>query len=720
MTLEKPWRTLYHSSMKSSIQNQMADLADTLRSYQRAYYVDGESPVSDTEYDRLFDQLVLLEQEYPEFKALDSPTVRVGSDLTSDFPEVRHTIPVLSLDKAYSAQAILQWMEKTEQKSGALSFTVEEKIDGVSIVLYYEQGVLVRAVTRGNGTIGNDVTANIKTIASVPLRLSEPVTLAVRGEVYLPISDFQSINKSLETPYANPRNLAAGTVRRIKSSETAKTPLRIFVYEGFWSNPSQAPHTHVGIISALKQYGFRINPNLGLFANNGAAAQTQLQDSHLMAQAGDFQDLPAYIQACTERRKSLDYEIDGLVLKVNELEVRDRLGYTEHHPRWAIAYKFEAPEAETSVQDIDVQIGRTGRATPVARVKPVAIGGSTVSNITLHNQQYINELELAIGDTIAISRRGDVIPAVERVLEKNEEGHTTWQMPHNCPICHFEMEERGAHSFCPNADCPAQVLGRISFFIGKGQMDIDGFGPETAQFLIDKGWLHDVPDIYTCDYARLIGEPGFGEKKVHAIVKGVEASRNKPYRNVLVSLGIPEFGKKAVDLLIKDGLTSIDQLLELADSHDIARLSSIKQIGPRTAELLITALNNPAMRKRISRLKDAGLQFEEHTQVGVTAPQIFEGQVWAITGSFTHFNPRTLAQEEIEKRGGRTVSSITGKTTHLLAGSGAGSKLHQARQAGAAIVDEEAFLKLLGSDVATVADDEPFVDDLPLFRQEDV
>jgi DNA ligase (NAD+) len=679
---------------------EVARLSELLRTYQKAYYVDGRPLVDDAQYDRLFDRLVELEAEHPALKTSDSPTQRVGSDLTSDFPEVRHTIPVLSLDKAYSADAVLGWIAKSETKENrGLSFVVEEKIDGVSMVLYYEQGVLVRAVTRGNGFVGNDVTANIRTIASVPLRLTEPIDIAVRGEVYLPRADFEAINKELETPYANPRNLAAGTVRRIKSSEAAKVPLQIFVYEGFWADGAEPFEDHVQILSALKRYGFRVNPTLGLFCKDAREARERLERAGLDGVAGSFDEIPAYIVRRTEARKSLAYEIDGLVVKVNEISVREVFGYTEHHPRWAIAYKFEAPEAQTVVESIDVQIGRTGRVTPLARVKPVFVGGSTVSNITLHNQDYVDMLELAVGDIVSVSKRGDVIPAVERVVEKNELGNATWRMPHACPTCGSPLVQRGAHTFCPNYECPDQIAGRVYFFIGKGQMDIENFGPETASVLIAKGLLKDVPDIYAIDYRTVLGgEPGFGDRKISLIIDGVEKSKGKPFRNVLVSLGIPEFGKKAVDLLVADGIRSMDQLLEIADRDDMERLVAIKQIGEKTARLLIDGLNDPQMRIRIARLRESGLCFEEDEPKPTSLSQTFAGQVWCVTGSFEHFVPRSLAMEEVEKRGGRTVGSVTGKTTHLLAGDGAGSKLAQAEALGVDIVDEARFLQMLADD----------------------
>lgn len=680
-----------------SHQEEVRSLIEQLSRYQKAYYVDNQPLVSDTEYDRLFDRLQYLENQYPSLRFPDSPTQRVGSDLDATFPEVRHTIPVLSLDKAYTDSELLAWIERTETKvSRDLGIVIEEKIDGISIVLYYEEGYLVRAVTRGNGTIGNDVTANVKTIASIPLRLNEPVTLAVRGEVYLPKDKFETLNSQMEVPYANPRNLAAGTIRRIKSREVAKVPLQIFVYEGFWEGETDFKD-HLSILSKLSSYGFRINSNFAYFTKDAEQAKRQLGAAGLKGYAGAYADIASYIKEHTSKRASLGYEIDGLVAKVNELDVRFQLGYTAHHPRWAMAYKFESPQAQTTLLSIDLQVGRTGRVTPVARVKPVQVAGSTISSITLHNQDYINMLELALGDVVEISRRGDVIPAVERVIEKNEDSKGVYTMDPFCPVCGTALVEKGAHTFCPNSQCPAQVRGRIEFFISKDGMDIDNFGPETAAVLIEQGVLQDVPDIYRIDYRKVLGDlNGFGEKKILLLEKGVEQSKKRSFRQVLISLGIPELGKKGAQILIESGLDSMEKLLDVAKRQDVERLTSIKQIGEKSARLYIDALNNPAMQERIAALASFGLAMEEREEEHALVDESFSGQVWCVTGSFEHFNPRSKAMDEVVKRGGRTVSAVTNKTTHLLAGSGGGSKLEKAQELGITIVDEETFLAMLG------------------------
>jgi len=395
-------------------------------------------------------------------------------------------------------------------------------------------------------------------------------------------------------------------------------------------------------------------------------------------------------------RSGLGYEIDGLVIKVNELSSRARLGYTGHHPRWAIAYKFESPQAVSTVESIDVQVGRTGRITPVARIKPVRIGGSTVSNVTLHNQQYIEALELAVGDQVAVSKRGDVIPAVEKVMEKGESSSPVWHMPKTCPSCGEGLSPRGAHHFCTNRRCPDQVRGRINFFIARDQMDIDGLGPETAAVLIDEGLVAGIEDIYTFDAEKLKGLPGFGEKKIALIRRGIEESKKRPFRVVLPSLGIPDLGQKAAELLIEAGYRDIDSLLEAADNRQEEGLAEIHGIGEKTAASILESLRDPEIRGQIDALSRAGLNFrEEETETEEQLPRIFEGQVWCVTGSFESFKPRSKAMDEVKLRGGRAVGSITGSVSHLLAGEGAGSKLKKARELGIHIVDEEEFLKLL-------------------------
>ncbi len=657
--------------------------------YNYEYYVLNTPTVSDLEYDRLFDRLKELENEYPSLVEPDSPGKRIGSDLTSDLPEAPHAIPVLSLDKAYSAGEIDTWISKTVKAAGTdLTFTIEEKIDGVSIVLYYENGLLVRAITRGNGFVGNDVTANVATIRSVPLRLRKNVTLAVRGEIYLPVAQFNELNSKTDTPYANPRNLAAGSLRRIKSSDVAGIPLDIFIYEGFLEGVGD----HVEMMAFLRELGFRLNPNVAIFSKDGATPDKPVPGARTLS----FDEIAAYVTKATERRATLPYEIDGLVLKVNEIDVRELLGYTGHHPRWEIAYKFDAPVGVTTVASIDVQVGRTGRITPVARVESVQIGGSTVSNVTLHNQDYIDLLELCVGDSVAVSKRGDVIPAVERVIEKNEMGNQTWKIPEMCPSCGSALTQRGAHHFCNNNGCPDQVKGRLFFFAGKGQMDIANLGSETLETLISNGWVTRPEDMYKFDYEKLIDIPGFGEKKAALIRAGIEESRGRPFHVVLASLGLPELGPRAAELLIAAGYGDIDLLFEIAEAGDTERLTAIEGFGEKTVSSIISSLNDRDVKKTIEALRSEGLSFTESAPGDDSSGKPMSGQVWCVTGSFENFKPRDLAMDEVRNLGGKVMTAVSGNITHLLAGSGGGSKLRKARELGVAVVTEEEFLLLTG------------------------
>lgn len=694
------------------IKEEIKELTEKLTVYQDTYYKKGVSLVSDQEYDRLTDRLIELEKKYPEYALPSSPTRRVGSDLTNDFPEVRHTIPVLSLDKAYSKDEVLSFFSRSiEKEGGELSFVAEEKIDGISMVLYYEDGLLVRAVTRGNGEVGNDVTPNIVTIKTIPLVLPESIDLAVRGEVYLPKKEFERVNSTLpeDEKAANPRNLAAGTVRRQKSSEASRVPLNMYCYEGFWSDKSKTPKDHLHILKKLKDLGFRINPDFGFIASTRQEAEAKLKEAQLEeGRPYSFSELSSYIGDMTKKRGELDHEIDGLVFKINELDVRERFGYTVHHPRWAIAYKFESPHSQSVLLSVTCQVGRTGRITPVAEIEPVHLGGSTIKRATLHNQEYIDELELAIGDTISITKRGDVIPAVEEVIEKNEKGNTTYHIPLTCPCCGSQLEKRGAHLFCPNYDCPDQRKGRLIFFSSRDQMDIETLGPKTIEILYNIGLLKDVEDIYSANYEKAIGEVGIGEKTISQIIKSVEKSKEQPYKTVLASLGIPEIGKKSAEILINGGFDSVDKFIDASLSDNKDAFLSIKGIGEETALNIIKAFKDKNFMKTLYALRDYGLHFSlsMDKKDDENLEQIFSGQVWCVTGSFENYNPRSKALEEIEKRGGRTVSSVTSKTTHLLSGKGGGSKRADSMKYGVKIVDENEFISMLGKKVEKKEEDQ--------------
>jgi DNA ligase (NAD+) len=676
------------------IKKRIDQLSTELLRHQYLYYVKAEPEISDLEYDRLFDELVELEKKYPQFAWPNSPTKRVGSDLDNTFPEKEHTIPVLSLDKQYTIEELEKWVTKTINNAGqALSFVVEEKIDGASIVLYYKNGSLESALTRGNGVVGNDVIENVRTIKQVPLVTGETTNFAVRSEIFIKKSDFGTYNQAFENKYANPRNLAAGSLRNIKSAVVAKVPLNIFSYEGFFE--SAFTNDHILILSRLKELGFRINRNLGFFSaskNMVATVQGKLPE----IAAGDIGDLSDYVRERLGQRDRLDYEIDGLVIKVNELDVRDGLGYTAHHPRWAIAFKFDAPTAQTRLLDVQVQVGRNGRVTPVGILEPVKIAGSTVARATLHNQEYIDMLELGRGDTVSISKRGDIIPAVEKVIEKNPDHPSIFKFPDTCPFCLSSLEKDGAHHFCKNRECPERIKRSIIYFAAKDQMDIDTLGWKTIAFLFDKGYIKGIPDLYTFDYDELLKEEGFKEKKIANIKKSVENSKRKPFRKVLTSLGFDGLGTSAVSELIKNGFFSIDRIIEAASRKDVEIFSNIEGFGEIMGQLVIRHFTDPENLVLIKELKKIGLSFEETVEKPKEGEVLtFKDQVWVITGSFEHFNPRSKAAEEIEKRGGKVAGSVSTKTTHVLVGTSPGSKLDKAKKLDIPIIDETGFLKML-------------------------
>ncbi|MCI0470258.1 MAG: NAD-dependent DNA ligase LigA [Candidatus Aminicenantes bacterium] len=677
------------------IKKRIDELSRELLRHQYLYYIKTEPEISDLEYDRLFDELLGLEKKYPQFALENSPTKRVGSDLDNTFPEKEHSIPVLSLDKEYNLAGLEKWLDKTIANAKKnISFVVEEKIDGASIVLYYKNGKLDCALTRGNGIIGNDVTENIRTIKQVPLITGETSDFAVRGEIFINKSDFENYNLKFENRYSNPRNLAAGSLRNLKSSFVAHVPLNILVYEGYFQE--NCGGAHILILGRLKELNFRINPHTAFFSDRQEIL-SRAGEKFPGITLGACSDLPEYVNKKMKTRNDLDYEIDGLVIKVDEIDVREALGFTAHHPRWATAFKFDAPTAQTTVLDIHIQVGKNGRVTPVAILEPVKIAGSTVSRATLHNLEYIEMLELGIGDLVSISKRGDIIPAVEEVVEKNPEHPTVFKFPAACPFCAAPLIKDGAHHFCKNRECPGKNKRAIIFFAAKDQMDIETLGDKTVDFLYEKGFVKSIPDIYKFDYDLLLQEEGFKEKKIENIKNSIEKSKSQPFSRVLAGLGFDGLGKAAISDLLKNGFDAIDKIIAAAAANDLEVFSSIAGFGEITARLLIRHFTDKQNLQLIEELKRIGLNFKEEArrEQDKNIPAIFKGQVWVITGSFEHFNPRAKAAVEIEKRGGNVSGAVSSKTTHLLVGTAAGSKLDKARQVNAAIINEAQFLELL-------------------------
>ncbi|MBR2317432.1 MAG: NAD-dependent DNA ligase LigA, partial [Spirochaetales bacterium] len=637
--------------------------------------------------DVLFDKLSKLESEHPEFYDANSPTAKIGSDIDNELPEREHSVPVLSLDKCYSAEDMLGWIKRTQDKfPSQIELSIEPKIDGSGVVLYYDNGELQYALTRGNGYIGNDITANVKTIRNIPLKISYTGKVAVRGEIYITTKDFEEYNKNYgDNRYANPRNLASGCSRRLKSSEVAECPLRIFVYECFPEN--QIFSSHLENMIFMKENGLPVNSYFGFFTsqNINEELRDKINRAFPDSTIGNLQNAVEYLLKFSQIRKTLDYDIDGLVIKVNDIALREKLGMTEHHPRWAIAYKFDAPTAQTILKGVTFQVGRGGRITPVALLQPVELAGSVISRATLHNEDYIQMLGINIGDTVNISKRGDVIPAVEEVVEKGENIEPL-SFPEKCPSCASILVKDGAHHFCANSECPKKMLGRLQYFAGRSQMNIESLGDKTLEFLFENKMIIQISDIYTFDFWKLLGTEGYGEKKIRNIFQSVEESKKNPFSVVLASLGLKDIGGKAAEILVNN-FHSVDKIIEAAQKKNLQFFTDIDGFGETLAQSVIDSFNDEKLLEQIKILKNVGLKFAEDEKSEPETNLFLSGTRWVVTGSFATFKPREKAAELIKKYGGEVLSSVSGKTTHLLCGEEAGSKLEKARSVGANIVD---------------------------------
>ncbi len=566
---------------REAARERITALGSEITRHNYLYYVLGKPEISKREYDRLFDELLDLEKRFPDLVSPDSPTKRVGAELDNTFPRVRHEAPMLSLEKLHSIEEVASWVGKTRKKANkTLSFVLEEKIDGVGLELVYEDGILVMAVTRGDGTTGFDVTDNARTIRAVPLKLNQPVSITVRGEVFIRKTDFERINRDEAEPYDSARNLAAGALRRKHAAEMAKTPLSIFVFEVVSGGADEIAN-HWDWLSFLKELGFKTNPNNRI----------------LSSVAG----IEAYIEDAESRMETLDHEIDGVVIKVDDTRIRKRLGETERFPVWAAAYKFKSPENVTVLEDIEIRIGRHGRITPVAKLRPVKISGVTIRSATLHNQDNIDALALAVGDAVRISRRGNVIPAVDEVVEKNTLGRDAWRMPTRCPWCRTILKRDGRRHICPNEECPRRLRARLIYFSRK--MKIKHLGEKTMDALISRKRIQHPEDLYALLAPdELKGWKGFGDKKIATLKHGIEKSRERPYQTVLLALGVEGLGARTIKILTKAGFDSVDKLL----AAEAEELSTVKGVGKAAAAKIVDGFT-PRLRTTIHALKREGL-----------------------------------------------------------------------------------------------------------------
>jgi len=661
----------------AKVREEMRALEDEIRRHNYFYYLKNSPRITDKEFDQLFQRLKKLEEKYPNLASPDSPTKTVGSDLDlqSDFSKFTHRIPVLSLENTYNISELWEWISKTGVDE---IYSVEWKIDGATVVLYYEMGILTNGVTRGTGGIGDDITENIKTIEAIPHQISERRNLIIRGEVFMTYEDFEEFNELYGGRYANPRNLASGSLKHKYASEVARRPLRIFTYDAYFPDGRGEFTTNQKCLEYLNTLGFPVVPDT-VFEKGS--------------------NIPIAIENFKKQKESLPFPVDGLVIKVNELSKRDLLGETSHSPRWAKAFKFDALTKETTIEDISVQVGRTGKITPRARIKPIELAGTSVTYATLHNQDYIEELGIGIGAKVRVSKRGEIIPAVEEVVEQGP--HGIFRIPTHCPGCGTQLKkiDDSVDLFCTNPSCPERIKQGLLFFCHKKQMNIEGLGEKQIEIFFDKGLVTNISDLYRLKEHRdeILKLDGFGEKSVTQLLKSIEQSKLKNLRSILPALGLNEIGHKVTEILIDSGYRSIDSLIELAKQKEAFHLlNEIHGIGPKTAEAIVQQLTNPKILQLLEELKELGLNFNA-SEVEKSESLIFSNQTWCVTGSFEKFQPRERALEIIVRHGGRKVSTVSSKTTHLLYGEGAGSKLDKARSLGVKLVSEKEFLDILKS-----------------------
>ncbi len=667
-------------SIPAKVKEQYISLIEEIKHHDHMYYVLDRPEITDAEYDQLFDRLLKIEEEYPGIIVPDSPSQRVGAEPSRAFKSITHRMRMLSLQKVISPEEFIDFDRRVKEGLGVVSdiaYTVEPKLDGLAVELIYENGLFTTGSTRGDGTKGEDVTQNLKTIRAIPIKLSDETAhkyplLEIRGEVIIRKSSFERLNrKMLEqnfSPFANPRNAAAGSLRQLDPRVTASRPLIFYAY-GISSVDLPALETQFKAMQFLKAEGFLVNEFVELVAGTEAVKNR-------------FEKL-------AEIRPRLDYEIDGMVVKVNEFKEQVRLGEISRAPRWAIAWKFAAEEAETKVEEIIFSVGRTGVITPVAKLKPVRVSGVTVSNASLHNEDEMTALDLMIGDFVIIRRAGDVIPEVVEVLKEKRTGEEVRvAMPQVCPSCGtrtIRPEGEAAHR-CLNSACPAQVIERLFHFASKEAMDIEGLGGKLAAQLVESNLVKDPSDLYSLTKDALLPLELMGDKRAQNLLNALESSKKRPLPNIIVALGIFGVGETAARILA-ESYGTFDKLY----NSSLDELMTIEGIGPVIAQSVIDYFANPGNRKMISKMETAGVEFPPY-QIKRQKSAI-SGKVFVITGTLSA--PRDTFKAIIETAGAKVSGSISSKTDYLLAGTDAGSKLEKAKGLGVKIISEEEFNRLL-------------------------
>jgi DNA ligase (NAD+) len=667
-------------------------LTGEVEHHRFSYYVLDRPEVSDAEFDKLFHELEALEQKFPELCLPGSPTQKVGAAPSTEFKSVKHRIPMLSLANAMNYEDLDRWQERLvralDNAQHDLKYVCELKIDGLSIALTYKDGTLVEGATRGNGEVGEDVTLNLRTIAALPTQLKPlkidgkdhvPALVEVRGEVYMPVTSFDALNKGLEEDgeptFANPRNAASGSLRQKDPRKTAKRKLSLWTYFIYITDDRvKQPTNHFENLELLKQLGLPVEPN-----------------RHL---ASSIDGVKKFCQDWDDKKHALDYQTDGVVVKLNDRSLWDQVGATAHSPRWAVAFKYPPEEADTIIEAIHFDVGRTGAVTPVAWLKPVKLAGTTVKRATLHNAEQIRRLDIRVGDTVVVRKAGEIIPEVLSVkVEKRPADSVEFIYPTNCPVCSTPLERIGNEVVyrCPNAfGCPSQVRRRIEHWVGRDAMDVDGVGESLIDTLVSNGMISKVSDLYRLTETQLLTLPRLAKKSAQNILAAIDASKVRPLANLIFALGIRHVGTTGAELLAEK-YQSLEKLAS-ASAEDIA---GIEGVGPAISVGVVEFFHHPQTAQLISALKEVGVSLETvATDDTVPLPQTLNGKSFVLTGTLETMD-RDTAEKAIKRRGGKVSGSVSKKTDYVLVGASPGSKLAKAQELGITIIDEAEFRRLI-------------------------
>lgn len=656
----------------SEILNKIKRLRDEINYHSKKYYIEDSPEISDYEYDKLFYELVALENDHPEYYDPNSPTSRVGGKALDKFEKVNHTHPLKSLSDVFSFEELSEFLTKLENEYGTLDYSVESKIDGLSVALHYENGDLIYGATRGDGFVGENVTSNIRTIQSIPLKIEYKGVLEIRGEVFMPRASFEALNtereKNGEALFANPRNAAAGSLRQLDPKIAAERKLDMFSFNLQYSDKSF--DTHMDTLDFIEGQGFKTVPFKKIARN--------------------IKEVISAVEELGSLREELPFDIDGAVIKVNNINKRLDIGEGTGVPKWAVAYKYPPEQKETKVLDIVVQIGRTGVLTPVAILEPVKLAGSTVSKATLHNIDYIRDKDIRINDTVIVQKAGDIIPEILKSLSEKRIGNEIeYVMPSYCPVCMSVCVKNPGESAtkCINPDCPAQLLGRIEHFASKDAMNIEGLGPSLVKSLVEAELISSVSDLYYLDYEKVASLERMAEKSALNLKNSIERSKTRGLARLLYALGIDQVGEKA-----SETLASIYPDIDMYFTLTKQQLCEIRDIGEITAENIVNFFALPSAIATINNLKNAGVITKDKTEKA--ADTRFDGMTFVLTGTLPTLK-RSDAEALIKKYSGKTSSSVSKNTSYVLAGEEAGSKLDKANSLGITVIDEETFFEMI-------------------------